>query len=136
LPEKPLPSPKDGDVTITQKPAGSTLERIARELRKIKSRNNVKEEQPRPRTASGQSIDAAMAEVQVADVSPTTPGKDRSLKMKRSFRRLRSNTAASEIVAARPSSRNGDHSSHDVPAFDADEMKRKRQEWEAAQTSN
>ena len=39
------------DQDMTPKPAGSTLERIARELRKIKSRSNMRD-QSRPRTAS------------------------------------------------------------------------------------
>jgi hypothetical protein len=126
LPEKPLPLPKDDDVTVTQKPAGTTLERIARELRKIKSRNNIKEEQVRPRTASGPSIDS--------EAGTAIPGKDRTLKMKRSFRRMRSNTAISETPTGRPSSRNDDHA-QGVPSFDADEMKRRRQEWEATHNS-
>jgi hypothetical protein len=125
LPEKPLPPPKDDDVTITQKTAGSTLERIAREIRKMKSRSNVKDE-PRPRTASMPYGESTTKET--SDHAPPTPSKDRGLKIKRSLRRMRSNTGLDGN-----GSRNDEQVAQDIPAFNAHEMKRRREEWEAQQ---
>ncbi|KAL2415418.1 hypothetical protein ABEF95_006010 [Exophiala dermatitidis] len=134
LPEKPLPIPKDDedDVTVTQKSSGSTLERIARELRKIKSRNNVKDD-PRPRTVSSQSADATMVDGSGQPVSG--PAKDRSLKLKRSLRKMRSNTGLLDGSSFRPSSRGDEPTTPTLPTFDAEEMKRKRAEWESQQHS-
>lgn len=125
LPEKPLPPPKDDDVTITQKTSGSTLERIARELRKMKSRNNVKDD-PRPRTASEATTEQP----------PPTPSKDRGLNIKRSLRRMRSSTGFLDSNGAgRPTSRSTEQATQAIPSFDALEMKRRRQEWESQQQS-
>ena len=127
LPEKPLPPPKDDDVTATQKSAGgSTLERIARELRKMKSSKSMKDEQ-RPHTPSGNPSDMTIIE------TPTTPGKDRSLKSKLSIRRMRSNTALSETNSMRSLNRYMDLGVQDLPAFDANEMTKSRQKWESQQ---
>ncbi|EXJ85796.1 hypothetical protein A1O1_06164 [Capronia coronata CBS 617.96] len=132
LPEKPLPPPKDDDVTVTQKSSGSTLERIARELRKMKSRNNIKDDQ-RPRTVSNQSADSSVMDG--SGPPPPAPAKDRSLKLKRSLRRMRSNTNLLDGSAFRPSSRGSEPNTPTLPSFDAEEMKRKRQEWESQQKS-
>lgn len=133
LPEKPLPPPKDGeedDVTLTQKAPGSALERIARELRKIKSRSNVKED-PRPRTSSAHIAEATTMEN--SERVPPTPGKERSLKSKLSLRRMRSNTALSEGGSARTSTRGVEQVSPGIPAYDAGEMIKSRQKWESMQ---
>ncbi|KAL6252524.1 hypothetical protein RBB50_000243 [Rhinocladiella similis] len=130
LPEKPLPPPKDDDTTVTQKPTGSTMERIARELRKIKSRKDIKDD-ARPRTASAQSVEATSP---TTEQYPTTPSRDRGLSFKRSLRRMRSNTGLTENVTLRPISRNNEPTIQEVPAFNADEMKRRRQDWESQQT--
>lgn len=132
LPEKPLPPPKDDDVTVTQKPPGSTLERIARELRKMKSRNNVKDD-PRPRTASAQSVEATITNGSAQPLP--APEKDRSLRIKRSLRKMRSNTGLFDGGNTRPSSRGDEPVTPTLPTFDAEEMKRKRQEWESQQQS-
>ena len=126
--DKPLPQPKDDDVTVTQKTAGSTLERIARELRKMKSRNNIKDD-ARPRTASAQSTDAVMTTADL-DQPPPTPAKDRGLNFKRSLRKMRSNVGLNDNGSSRPPSRS-EHTTQAVPAFDADEMRRRRQDWES-----
>jgi hypothetical protein len=132
LPEKPLPTPKDDDITVTHKSSGSTLERIARELRKMKSRNNVKDD-PRPRAVSNLSVDSTMLDGPTQPVP--APVKDRSLKLKRSLRRMRSNTGLMDGSAFRPSSRGDEPGTPTLPTFDAEEMKRKRQEWESQQQS-
>lgn len=127
--ERPVPPPKDDDVTVTQRTSGSTLERIARELRKMKSRNNIKDD-VRPRTASAQSSDAVLTTV--LDQPPPTPAKDRGLNFKRSLRKMRSNVGLADNISSRPTSRN-ESGSQEVPAFDADEMRRRRQDWESQQ---
>ncbi|KIY02581.1 uncharacterized protein Z520_01046 [Fonsecaea multimorphosa CBS 102226] len=129
LPEKPLPPPKDDEITVTQKPSGSTLERIARGLRKIQSRTNIKDDF-RPRTPSHSS---EMTLPDNYDRPPPTPAKDRSLKNKLSIRRMRSNTALSDVTSLRSPSRHGEPAIQEVPAFDADEMNRSRQRWETQQ---
>nr|KAK5437286.1 hypothetical protein LTR18_009148 [Exophiala xenobiotica] len=128
LPEKPLPLPKDDDVTITQKAPGSTLERIARELRKMKSRNNIKED-TRPRTASAQLTETSP----IMEQTPSTPVRDRGLNFKRSLRRMRSNTVLTDNSTTRAVSFNHETVTQGAPAFDADVMKRQRQEWESQQ---
>ena len=130
LPE--LPPPKDGDVNLTQKTSGSTLERIARELRKIKSRNNVKDDQ-RPRTPIAPSSDMTMI-AEDSERPPTTPSKDRSLRGKLSLRRMRSSTGLSESNSVR-SLRQGEPTIQEMPAFDAEQMSKSRQKWEIQQKS-
>ncbi|EXJ85138.1 hypothetical protein A1O3_05813 [Capronia epimyces CBS 606.96] len=130
LPEKPLPLPKDDDITVIRKSSGSTLERIARELRKMKSRSNIKDE-PRPQAAFHKSADTTMMDT--AGQPLPTPAKDRSLKIKRSLRRMRSNTGLLDGGSFRPPSRGDDTITQAIPTFDAEEMKRKRQEWESQQ---
>ncbi|KIX06910.1 uncharacterized protein Z518_04886 [Rhinocladiella mackenziei CBS 650.93] len=127
LPEKPLPPPKDDDIAVTQKTSGSTLERIARELRKMKSRNNVNYE-PRPRTASAPSTEIVMMDN--SERPPPTPAKDRGLSIKRSIRRIRSNTSPDD-GSHRPTNRNDEQIIQEIPAFDADEMRRRRQEYDS-----
>lgn len=128
--DKPLPPPKDDDVTVTPK-AGSTLERIARELRKIKSRNTIKEELQRPRTAS---VPATTTLMDASEPLPsTTPSKERGLRMKRSIRRMRSNTNVLDSV--RPGTRNDDAAVPMAPDYDATLMRKRRDEWEAHQRS-
>ena len=130
LPEKPLPPPKDDDATVTQKPAGSTLERIARELRRIRSRNNVRDEL-RPRTGSLPSTDAVMLEDSEQPLA--APAKDRGgLSIKRSLRRMRSNTGGLD-TSVRTANRPDEQVTQVVPLFNADEMRKQRQEWEAHQ---
>lgn len=129
--EKPLPPLKDEDVTLTQKTSGSALERIARELRKMKSRNNVREE-PRPRAASTPVNEVAMTEG--SERPPPTPSK--GLKSKLSIRRMRSTTALAESGGVRSLARNGEQSPLGMPAYDADEMNKNRQRWESQQKPN
>lgn len=131
LVDKPLPPPKDDDITVTPKAAGSTLERIARELRKIKSRNTIKDELQRPRTAS---VPASTPMVDTSEPLPTlTPSKERGLRMKRSIRRMRSNTSV--LDAVRLGNRNDEPAAQVVPNYDATTMRKRRDEWEAHQRS-
>ncbi|KAL2437435.1 hypothetical protein ABEF95_007109 [Exophiala dermatitidis] len=61
------------------------------------------------------------------------PTKDRSLKLKRSLRKMRSNTGLLDGSGFRPSSRGDEPTTPTLPTFDAEEMKRKRAEWESQQ---
>lgn len=116
--------------TVTLKPAGSALERIARELRKIGSRSNIREES-RSRPLQIQiHEDVPMAD---ADSPPTTPG--RGLRWKRSLKNMRSNSRMRSGSNSRPGSRNGSvGNTDDVPDFDSEVMKRHREAWEAQHT--
>ena len=131
LPEKPLPSPAE---EAPKRPAGSTLERIAREIRKIRSRGDIREvSRIRPSTV------VPPADVMMTDDSPppTTPGKERRIRPKLSLSRMRSNGALKErdvnTPSSAPASRDGGNGTGDVPAFDVEEMKRERMIWEAQQ---
>lgn len=128
--DKHLSTATEGDETVTVKPAGSTLERIARELRKIGSRPAMREEpaKSRPTTPHAQQ-DAAMPD---GESPPATPG--RGLRLKRSIRNMRSSSRARSNSASRPISRSGSNGhTEDVPAFDPEEMRRRRDAWEASQ---
>ena len=122
----------------TRKPAGSTLERIAREIKKIRSRGDIRE-----------AAKSRAAPTVATDLPPTdndhsrapTPGKERKLHVRPSLTRMRSNSALKEkdpnSAGSAPSSRDG-HGSDSAasPAFDVEEMKRKRMVWEARQRMN
>jgi hypothetical protein len=131
LPEKPLPPPV---VQALKKPAGSTLERIAREIKRIRSRADIKDvSKSRPSTAIP-SADVVMTD----DKQPhPAPAKERNVRPKLSLRRLRSTSALKERDANMPSnapaSRDGGNHFNEVPAFDVEEMKRTRMIWEAQQ---
>ena len=131
LPEKPLPSPTE---QAPPKPAGSTLERIAREIRRIKSRGDVKDaSKTRPSTA------VTVADVVMTDDQqpPSTPGKERRIRPMLSLKKMRSNSALRERdinkPASAPVSRDGANDLGGLPAFDVEEMKRRRMIWEAQQ---
>jgi hypothetical protein len=130
--EKPLPAyPQE----VVHKPAGSTLERIAREIRKIRSRGDIRE-LSRSRPAAATSADVSMAEAD--GCPPPTPSKDRKLRLRPSLMKMRSNSALRERDAnssgSRPSSREGSRTEgEDGSVFDVEEMKRKRMVWEAQQ---
>ena len=129
LPDKPLPMPSEEE---NVRPAGSTLERIARELRKIRSKSNVRDEsRHRPATAFI-AQDEPMPDM---PERPTTPSKNRTLGLKRSLKKMRSNGALRENGNSRPTSRDDGHPVSDMPVFDAEEMKRKRQDWEKKQAA-
>ena len=131
LPEKPLPTPLEDDEVASSKPAGSTLERIARELRKIKSKSNM-------RSASRSRAATAVAEEipEVPDlpkIAPT-PTKDRTLRFKRSLKKMRSTGILRDVDGnSRPSSSRSEADvdlQHEIPNFDAEEMGRRRRAWE------
>jgi hypothetical protein len=126
--EKPLPAqPQEA----YHKPAGSTLERIAREIRKIRSRGDIRDAaRSRPGTAG--AADVAMADSD----TPPTPPKERKLRLRPSLMKMRSNSALRErdpnSAASTPNSRDGSrYEGEEAPAFDVEEMKRKRMVWEA-----
>ena len=137
LPEKPLPM-LTGEEKV--KPHSSTLERIAREIRKIRSRGDIRDaSKSRPATAVPVSNDVIMADSQ-EDRQPPSPTKERRLRPKLSLRKLRSNNALRERDAnavfsssSAPTSRDGGYTNDmgEVPAFDVEEMKRRRMIWEA-----
>ena len=110
------------------------MERIAREIRKIKIRGDVRDpSRNRPSTA------VSPADIVMTDdhQPPPTPSKERRLRTKLSLSRMRSNGALKERDANTPSSapvsRDGGNNLGEVPAFDVEEMKRRRMIWEAQQ---
>src|SRR2546421_511568 len=120
LPEKPLPLRKD---EAPKKAAGSTLERIAREIRKIKSRGDIRDTSKQRPSTAGFAADMVVTD----DNQPLpTPGKERRLKTKLSLSRIRSNGALKErdinTPAIAPASRGGGYGLGEAPAFDVDEM--------------
>lgn len=115
----------EDEETVTLKPAGSALERIARELRKIGSRNDLK-----PR----QIVNTSFEEVPATEVDspPATPS--RGLRLKRSLKNMRSVSRNRSGSASRPASRNGSYGrTEDMPDFDPEAMRRQREAWEAQQ---
>ena len=131
LPEKPLPLAVE---QAPKKPAGSTLERIAREIKRIRSRADIKDVSKRRPSTATSSADVVMTD----DKQPhPAPGKERNLRPKLSLRRLRSNSALKErdanMPSSTPASRDGGNHFGEVPAFDVEEMKRTRMIWEAQQ---
>jgi hypothetical protein len=131
LPEKPLPSAVE---QAPKKPVGSTLERIAREIKRIRSRADIKDVSKRRPSTATPSADVVMTD----DKQPhPAPGKERNLRPKLSLRRLRSNSALKErdanMPSSTPASRDGGNHFGEVPAFDVEEMKRTRMIWEAQQ---
>lgn len=124
----------DDDLTITGKAPGSTLERIARELRRMKSSKNVRE-QPASRKAS---VTSETADVPMVEAAPEVPQatRPRGLSFKRSLRNMRSKSNLRSEDGSRPSSRSEDYGSTDLPAFDAEEMRRRRMIWEAQQAKS
>jgi hypothetical protein len=132
LPEIPLPSPVE---EAPKRPAGSTLERIAREIKRIRSRADIKDaSKRRPSTATTLSADSVMTDDKQ---SPPTLGKERNIIPKLSLRRLRSTSALkvrdANLPSSAPASRDGSNDVGEVPAFDVEEMKRARMIWEAQQ---
>lgn len=130
--EKPLPlHPQDA----IHKPAGSTLERIAREIRKIRSRGDVRDAaRPKPRGAPAADVSMVDAE----GPPPPPPSKDKKLRLRPSLMKMRSNSALREKDAnsasiTPTSSDGGRFDDAHAPAFDVEEMKRRRMVWEAQQ---
>ena len=129
-----LQNPAEDESFFSMKPVGSTLERIARELRKIKSRNNMRE-QSRPRTAHAvktNSEDITMQDTAQPEQPPSaSPG--RTLRLRKSLKKMRSNSILKDQSAAQSTSRADDVDSRyeGVPVFDAEEMRRRREIWEA-----
>ncbi|KAK5952958.1 hypothetical protein OHC33_006079 [Knufia fluminis] len=127
--DKSLPAAPEDEDTITMKPAGSALERIARELRKIGSRGNMREESKPRQTINTSFEDVPMAE---AESPPATPG--RGLRFKRSLKNIRSASKGRSTSTSRPPSRNGSYGHmDDMPNFDQEAMRRQRKAWEAQQ---
>lgn len=123
----------EDDLTITSKAPGSTLERIARELKRMKSRNSVRDQESRKGSITSESNDAPMANFPEQPQTPATPGRTRTLSLKRSLRNMRSKTNLRE-ESSRPASRADEPIQGNIPAFDAEEMRRKRMIWEAQQS--
>lgn len=134
LPEKPLPVPVEDDDATLVKSAGTKLERIARELRKFRSRSNMRS-QSKPRLQT-----AVVAEDEpMPDAPPSTPVKDRTLRFKRSLKNMRSSGVLREKDGNSRPSTSGDEASSPVklvPAYDVEEMKQRRLEWEERSRQN
>lgn len=130
--EKNLPdAPQDAE-TATLRPAGSALERIARELRKIGSRNNMREDSlPRPRSPAMHSFTEEPSNSQPeADSPPPTPAGGRGLRWKRSLKNIRSSSRMRSTSTSRPGSRNGSvGQGEDVPTFDAESFRRQKEAY-------
>ncbi|ETN42407.1 uncharacterized protein HMPREF1541_01561 [Cyphellophora europaea CBS 101466] len=120
------------DDTITSKTAGSTLERIARELKRMKSRSSVRDQSSRKGSLAEESNDTFMLDAGEQIHPPASAGRQRTLSIKRSLRNMRSRGNMRDD-GSRPSSRADEHSQGNVPAFDAEEMRRRRMIWEAQQ---
>lgn len=129
--EKPLPPNPPETV---HKPAGSTLERIAREIRKIKSRGEMRDSS-RSRPAATISTDMPMVDADAPP--PLTPSKERKLRLRPSLMKMRSSGALRERDAnssgSTPPSRDGQLEGEGESKFDVVEMKRNRMVWEAQQ---
>lgn len=130
MPDKGLAATLEEEETVTVKHTGSALERIARELRKIGSRNNIREEsQARPQTSYREPETQTLDE----DSPPATPG--RGLRLRRSFRNLRSVSRSRSGSTSQPGSRRGSMHKDKIPTFDAEAMRRQREVWEASHRS-
>ena len=131
LPEKPLPLPF---YEAPAKPPGSTLERVAREIKRIRSRGDLREES-RPASTTAPPADVVMPD----DLAlPPTPGKEKRVRPKLSLKKMRSNNTLRETDGNRPgslaSSKDGQaENPSQPPAFDVEEMRRRRMIWEAQQ---
>jgi hypothetical protein len=122
--------PADEDTTMTSKGSGSTLERIARELKRMKSRNSNRELNSRKGSLASETEGAPMPEMP-EQVQPSA-GRQRTLSLKRSLRNMRSKNNLRD-EGSRPVSRADENMHGEVPAFDAEEMRRRRMLWEAQQ---
>lgn len=116
----------------TSRAAGSTLERIARELKRMKSRSNVRDQNLRKGSIASESPEIPMADASEQPQSPATTGRQRTLSLKRSLRNMRSKTNLRD-EGSRPASRADEQTQGGIPAFDAEEMRRTRMIWEAQQ---
>lgn len=111
------------------------MERIAREIKRIRSRADIKDvSKRRPSTATTPSVDVEMTD---DNQPPLTPSKERNIIPRLGLRRLRSTSALkvrdANLPSSAPVSRDGGNDVGEVPAFDVDEMKRARMIWEAQQ---
>lgn len=126
--DKQLPASPEDEETLTLKPAGSALERIAREIRKIGSRSNMRDDS-RPRAIGHTHQDSPMGD---SDSPPSTPA--RGLRSKLSLKNIRSTSRARSTSHSRPVSRNNSFGHiEEIPNFDANQMRREREAWEAQQ---
>ena len=125
----------DDDITLTGKTPGSTLERIARELRRMKSSKSVRDQAgSRKGSVSAEPVDVVVPAVIPENSAPTAPiiGRPRGLSIKRSLRNIRSKTNLRAEDSSHSSGHSEDHTQGDLPAFDAEEMRRRRMIWEAS----
>lgn len=126
----------DDDITLTGKVPGNTLERIARELRRMKSSKSVRDGPgSRKGSVTLEGADVAIPETPTETATPIM-GRPRGLSIKRSLRNMRSKTNLRGEDSSRPSSRSEDFAQGEIPAFDAEEMRRRRMIWEAQHAKN
>jgi hypothetical protein len=125
--------PADEDATLTSKNSGSTLERIARELKRMKSRSSNRDLASRKGSLASETEGVPVPDVPEQVQPAPTAGRQRALSLKRSLRNMRSKTNLRDD-GSRPASRADDQLQGDMPAFDADEMRRRRMIWEAQQS--
>lgn len=119
------------------KPAGSTLERIAREIRRIRSRGDIGEAKKREKSRTrGTENDVVMAD---ESAPPMPTQKERKIRLKPSLKKMRSVNALGERdrnISSSGSSFSRQADSPQAPEFDVDEMRRRRNEYEARQKSS
>ena len=122
------------DSSLSDKPAGSTLERIAREIRKIRSRGNIKDaarqEQKRAKSRTrGSEPSTPTTEDHPMPFSPEP--KERKLRLRPSLKSMRSTGALRERDRNITSAGSSFGNDGELEDFDVDEMRRRRMIWEA-----
>lgn len=125
-------SPTNEDTNM-EKPAGSTLERIAREIRKIRSRGDIKDAARQERIREKSRTRSSEAESPVTEVHhpPMPEQKERKLRLKPSLRKMRSVSALGERDQNITSTSRSLTTSPDQQDFDVEDMRRRRMLWEA-----
>lgn len=129
-PDRGLAATPEEEETVTVKHTSSTLERIARELRKISSRTNMRDEsQTRPQTSHREP------EPQIGENDSSAAAPGRGLRIRRSLKNLRSVSRSRSGSTSQPGSRRGSMHKDNIPTFDAGAMRRQREIWEASHRS-
>ena len=138
--DRSFPSPTMPESTGNEnnKPAGSTLERIARELRRIKSRGDIKDGSSSGSKKRDKSR-TRVTENEVVMTDEVAPQKERKLRLKPSLKKMRSISALGERdrnITSSGSSVAGRADDHPTPEFDVEEMRERRRMWETRQKAN
>lgn len=118
---------------VPTKPAGSTLERIAREIRRIKSRGDIGDTARKERSRTRGTADADVPKMNNGpELRPEE--KEKKIRFKPSLKKMRSRSTLGERDRNVSSSGNmyeGRNEKEITPDFNVDEMRRRRMAWEA-----